>query len=295
MNDLKLEIPANPGHIFDRGPQEPHCLDQWTGEPGDMKKGKKHFLASGFAMSVFWLVCLCGCKPEEMLVTVNSSALKTAAEGGIGKAKVIVSYDLSSCEEPELPKKIKQAALPFLGDGATIELEKTVKKTIREGGDRDDEEEEVDEKLDDAKLVATFSIPVGVEDKLKESKSIVWLKYFPDKKTFALINGNSLSSLNTALYKVNDDVECEFAGEMAKIKIVCDVPVTIGVAAVKVEKESVLADTIIKSDGRITINFGEFYEKSAPCFTWGPIHELKPIAMSDSFKGDREKTSEWDW
>lgn len=242
-------------------------------------------------------ICLCGCDPDETVVTVSTSALRTAAEGGLGKAKVVVSYDLSECKDLDLPLKIKKAALPFLGEGASIEIERTIKKKVRTAADdEENEEEEVSTSLDDAKLVASFTIPVGADEALKRGKSILWLRYSPNDKVFSLINGNSLSDMNTTLYKINDDVECEFKGSTTVIKVNYDEPHPIGVAAVAVGKEKVLVGTFEKKGGKLSIDYcNDFYNEIAPCFTWGSIHDFKAVKMTEVNSGEKASSSSWDW
>lgn len=91
-------------------------------------------------MKVVKVLCLvstvfaiCGCTPEETFVVVNASALKKAVSGELANAKVEMVFDIQDKSDPDLPNKIRKAALPYLGEGAVVELEKTEKRKIRTG------------------------------------------------------------------------------------------------------------------------------------------------------------------
>ena len=251
------------------------------------------------AIAAMVIGVLCGCTPEETFVLVDASALNKAASGELASAKVEMVFDIESKDDPNLPGKIKRAALPYLGTGATIEIEKTEKKRLREGGSIRDEEEEVETSLDDAKMVGRFSIPVGTEEVLNRApRSVLWLKYTPADKSFRLVPGNNVRFLNSALASVNDNVEFEYKGGTGDsfsddsgttIKIVGDEPISIGVAAVKVNGNLVIADSFTPGTGSraVKINYdNEFYSDCAPCFIFGGI----PSMPSESLK----KKSSWD-
>ncbi len=224
------------------------------------------------------LAVLCGCKPEETFLVVNASALKSAEAGNLAQAQVEMVFDIES-DDKDLPSRIKRVALPYLGPGAAIEIEKTEKRRVREGGSLRDEEEEVDSSLDDAKMVGRFSIPVGTEETLRQApRSILWLKYTPADHSFRLVPGNAVQALNSALSDVSSDVEFEYTGGTSRgfsgtgttVKIVADVPVTVGTAATTVNGTPVIAGSRSLSSGSLKINYdNQFYENFAPCFTLG--------------------------
>ena len=242
-------------------------------------------------------IALCGCTPEETFVAVNASALKKAAAGELAFAKIEMVFKLQSDSDPQLPTKIRNAALPFLGEGAVIEVERTEKRKVREGGSiRDDREEEVSKSLDGAKLVGRFNIPVGNAEVLEGApRSVLWLKYTPSDKAFRLVPGNATRSLNSALSEVDSSIEFEydggtgegFGGKGTTIKVVNDEPVTIGVAAVKVNGKSVIAGSCSTEDGAVKIAYNNlFYDGIAPCFILGGF----PAMNSPQLK----KKSSWD-
>ena len=116
---------------------------------------------------------ICGCTPEETFVAVNASALKKAASGELATAKVEMVFNIQNKDDLSLPGKIRRVALPYLGEGAVIEVEKTEKRKVREGGSiREDSEVEVDKSLDGAKLVARFNIPVGTDTALRSAHRV---------------------------------------------------------------------------------------------------------------------------
>lgn len=233
------------------------------------------------------LALFSGCTPEETYVAVDASALQKAVAGELAYAKVEMIFDIQSKNDPQLPNKIRIAALPYLGEGAVIELEKTEKRTVRAGGSiRDDDDEvEVDKSLDDAKLVARFTIPVGTENALRKApKSIMWLRYSPSDKMFCLVNGNNVSALNSALsdvsasvsYKFEGGTSSEFFGAGTTIRIKGDVAGDVGVAAVSVNGKEVIADTFKFEGKSLKIGYNnKFYADKAPCFVFG--NSLRPI------------------
>ena len=79
-------------------------------------------------------IVLGGCTPEETFVVVKASALQRAARGELASAKVEMVFDIQNKDDPDLPNKIRKAALPYLGQGAVIEIEKTEKRRVRGGG-----------------------------------------------------------------------------------------------------------------------------------------------------------------
>ena len=220
---------------------------------------------------------ICGCEPEETFVLVNGSALKKAAAGEAANAQVEMIFDIDSSSDRDLPGKIKRVALPYLGSGATIEIEKTERKRYREGGSIRDEEIQVKSCLDDAKMVCRFSIPVGTEEVLKNApRSILWLKYSPENKLFRLVPGNAVVSLNSELAAVVDsDVKFEYKGGESSgilkpgttIKIVGDDPVKIGVFAVEVDGKPVICGSASVGSDPIKINYNnKFYKEEFPFF-----------------------------
>ncbi len=236
-------------------------------------------------------IVLGGCTPEETFVAVNASALKCAARGELASAKVEMVFDIQSKDDPDLPNKIRKAALPYLGQGAVIEIEKTEKRRVRGGGSiREDSEVEVDKSLDGAKLVARFDIPIGVGDVLdKAPRSIMWLKYTPSDKTFRLLPGNAVRALNSSLSTVNSSVEFEYDGGNSHgigdaggttIKIIKDDTVTVGVAAVKVNGRRIVAGSADTADGSVKISYNnDFYAGLAPCFTLGAFPSMSTVIL----------------
>ena len=85
-------------------------------------------------LSTLTAAAICGCTPEETFVVVNASALKKAAAGELATAQIEMAFDIQNKDDLSLPGKIRRAALPYLGEGAVIEVEKTEKRKIREGG-----------------------------------------------------------------------------------------------------------------------------------------------------------------
>lgn len=201
-----------------------------------------------YALVGFVGLLICGCTPEETFVLVNGSALKKAAANELASAKVEMVFDINGNSDRDLPEKIKRVALPYLGTGATIEIEKTETKRYREGGSIRDEEVQVKSSLDKAKMVCRFSIPVGTEEVLNSAqKSILWLRYTPSKRFFELVPGNAVRALNSALADIDDDIKFEYNGGRGAafssgttIKIVGDELVKIGVMAVDVDKKPII-------------------------------------------------------
>lgn len=234
-------------------------------------------------------IAFCGCTPEETFVAVNASALKKAASGELAIAKVEMVFDIQNKDDLSLPGKIRKAALPYLGEGAVIEVEKTEKRKVREVGSiREDSEVEVGKSLDDAKLVARFNIPVGTDTALMSApRSILYLKYTTGDKTFRLVHGNNISSLNAALSEVDSSVKFEYDGGNAgfgesgtTIKIVNDANVTIGVAAAKVNGNNIIAGSLDTSDGALKISYNNgFYSGVSPCFTFGGFQSMKAVPL----------------
>jgi hypothetical protein len=246
------------------------------------------------------ILAICGCTPEETFVAVNATALKKAVAGELASAKVEMVFDISNKEDPELPNKIRKVALPYLGKDAVIELEKTEKRKVRAGGSiRDsDEEVEVDKSLEGVKLVARFSIPVGMESVLASApRSIMWLKYTPDDRTFRLVNGNAIGGLNSALSGVNEDIKYEYDGGYhlgfdealgTTIKIVNDDNVTVGIAAATVNGKKIIASVFSTGDHSLKIAYNnEFYEGLSPCFVYGTFQAVNAVSL--------KKKSSWDW
>lgn len=240
-------------------------------------------------LSTLTAAAICGCTPEETFVVVNASALKKAAAGELATAQIEMAFDIQNKDDLSLPGKIRRAALPYLGEGAVIEVEKTEKRKIREGGSiREDSEVEIDKSLDGAKLVARFNIPVGTDAALRSApRSILYLRYTTGDKTFRLVHGNNISSLNSALSDVNSSVEFEydggssgFGGSGTTIKIVNDTNVIIGVAAVKVNGYDIIAGSLNTSDGVLKICYdNSFYSGFSPCFTLGEFQSMKAVSL----------------
>ncbi len=248
------------------------------------------------------IVAICGCTPEETFVAVNASALKKAAAGELASAQVEMVFDFKSENDPDLPNKIRKAALPYLGKDAVIEFEKTEKRKVRAGGSLrdDDDESEVSKKLDEAKLVARFTIPVGTEKVLRSApQSIMWLKYVPDDKTFCLVNGNAIDELNAALGKVGGGIEYEYDGGISSglddnlkslgttIKIVNDEKVMIGVAAVTVNGKKIIAESFSTGERALKIAYNnDFYKGKSPCFVYGAFQGMNTVTL--------KKETTWD-
>lgn len=227
----------------------------------------------------------CGCTPEETFVVVKASELKKAASGQLGTAKVEMVFDIQDKKDLELPNKIRRAALPYLGEGAVVEVEKTEvkkRKTRSSGSLRDDEsEEEVDESksLEGAKLVARFNIPVGTERQLNSAeRSIMWLKYRESDNMFLLVNGNNVRALNSALSRVESSVDYEYdggSGSSVTVKVVNDETISLGVAAVEVNGKKVIAGSVNTGKGALKLNFdNSFYSGLAPCFRFGGYPDM---------------------
>ena len=238
---------------------------------------------------------LCGCEPEETFVVVNASALKEAAAGKLAYAKVEMVFDINDKEDPQLPTKIRKAALPFLGRGAVIEVEKTEKRHVRESASiREESEREVDRRLENAKLVARFNIPIGTIGMLEDTRqSILWLKYKGSDKTFQLVHGNAIGSLNSSLRDVNDSIEFEYNGgyggyrgnKGTTIKIVDDESITIGAAAVKTNGQHIISGTCSTQDGPLKISYNNnFYNGLAPCFVFGSYPSLNTTKLKERIK-----------
>ena len=148
-------------------------------------------------------------------------------------------------------------------------------------------------------MVGRFSIPVGTEEVLNRApRSVLWLKYTPSNKSFRLVPGNAVRSLNSALSAVNDNVEFEYNGGTGDgfsddsgttIKVVGDETVQIGVAAVKVNGKKIIADTFTPGTGSraLKINYDNpFYTDCSPCFILGgipsmPVESLKKTSSLD--------------
>ena len=241
------------------------------------------------------IVAICGCTPEETFVEVNASALKKAAAGELASAKVEMVFDFKDEKDPELPNKIRKAALPYLGKDAVIEFEKTEKRKVRAGGSLrdDDEESEVSKKLAEAKLVARFTIPVGTEAVLRSApRSIMWLKYVPDDKAFCLVNGNAVEGMNAALAEVDHTIKYEYDGGISSgfdenlkplgttIKIVNDEKVTVGVAAVTVNGKKIIAEAFSTGERALKIAYNnDFYKGKSPCFVYGAYQGMNPVTL----------------
>lgn len=249
---------------------------------------KKKLLSSflwALTAFVFW-----GCTPEDTYVVVKASELEKAANGGLGTAQIEMVFAIQSDDDPNLPEKIKRTALPFLGEGGEIVIEKTEQHRITDGMSLRDKKTEIT--LNKAKMVGRFYIPVGTEEMLlKAPKSIMWLKYNPTDKTFLLVPGNAVSSLNQALSNIDFMIEFEypggycggFDGEGTVIKILDDTPIHIGVAAVKVNDKNVLLGTQNTANGPLRISYNnDFYKNIAPCFFFDKVPTLKSETLSSS-------------
>lgn len=247
-----------------------------------------------YGLALIVIAFICGCTPEETFVLVDSSALKQAVNGGLASAKVEMVFAIKHNDDPTLPGRVKRVALPYLGSGATIEIEKTEMKRVREGGSIRDEEIEVASSLDDAKMIASFSIPVGTEDVLNQTRrSILWLKYTPSDKSFRLVPGNAVESLNSAISDMDGGMGITFTytggtsqtlsdAKGTTIKIVGDESVKIGVAAVKVNGERFIAGTVSPKSGSVKINYdNQFYDIYAPCFIFGEIPTFPAEKLSE--------------
>lgn len=243
---------------------------------------------------------ICGCTPEETFVLVDAPSLRQAVNGGLASAKVEMVFAIKHNDDPTLPGRIKRVALPYLGSGATIEIEKTEMRRVREGGSIRDEEIELTSSLDDAKIVACFTIPVGTEEVLeKAQRSILWLKYTPSDKSFRLVPGNAVNAMNSAISDMDGGVGISFDytggtshtfsdANGTTIKIVGDESVKVGVAAVKVNGERFLAGTVSPQSGSVKINYdNQFYDTCAPCFIFGGI----PMVPAEKFL---DESSIWD-
>lgn len=249
-----------------------------------MKKKYFSFLVLAFTTLFFW-----GCTPEDTYVVVKASELQKAANGGLGTAQIEMVFAIQSDDDPNLPEKIKRAALPFLGNGGEIVIEKTEKHRITDGDSLRDEQPEV--KLDKAKMIGRFNIPVGTENALLQApRSIMWLRYRPHDKTFHLVPGNAVADLNHALNNINAMVEFEydggycsgFEGEGTTIKILNDATINVGVAAVKVNNNPVLSGTQSTANGTLKISYNnDFYKNLAPCFFFGDMPNLKSESLGN--------------
>lgn len=246
---------------------------------------------------------LSGCTPEEVFVLVKASELQKAVAGGLGTAKIEMIFSMDSSNDPKLPLKIREAALPHLGKDAVIEIERTEKKRIRSSGrlsDEEDNDEKIDESLDSGKIVARFNIPVGTAESLANApKSIMWLKYRPETKSFVLVKGNGVTAMNRALDRVDDSVSFDYnggadGGKGTLIKVVSDAgDFRLGVAAVKVNGRNVLAGMVGAENGAIRISYNNaHYSSISPVFTLGEMPSLNGETQSKSLDETGNKLRE---
>jgi hypothetical protein len=230
---------------------------------------------------------LCGCTPDETEVTVNASTLRAAAEGHVGTAKVKMVFDTSLPYESETPEKIRLAALPHLGEGAVIMIEEIKHKgTPNKNNNEPDKSVTKKEDKSTTKFIATFTIPVGNAEALQKApRSILQLRYIPDDKMFYLVYGQGMSSLNSALRKLDGGYSLEypggyiarflFGGDRTTINIQNDDKISIGVAAVTVNEKAVIAGTVDTHRHSLLIDYGNhFYSGKAPCFMYGGFQTM---------------------
>lgn len=243
---------------------------------------------------LFLAVVFCGCEPEETYVLVNASELNKAINGELGTATIEMVFEINS-DDPSIPNKVRNAALPYLGPDAVIEIERTESRTVRGGGSIREYEEEVSEQtMEDGKLIARFKIPVGTRNVLRAANSsVMCLEYNPTDKMFMLVPGRSVDALNSDLSDIDYSIDFSFTGGYTTsfmnenagvtIKINNDEAITIGVGAAKVNGDNVIFKKYNTQNGSIKINFNNsFYEGYAPCFTVGDtISEILPQKLSN--------------
>jgi hypothetical protein len=232
---------------------------------------------------LFW-----GCTPEETTVVVKASELKKAAEGGLGVAQIEMVFDVQTSNDPTLPEKIKRAALPFLGEGGKISIEKIESHRISD--DTSSYKRRSVVSLEKVKLVGNFFIPVGTEQALSNApESLMCLKYIPQNKTFQLVPGTAVYDLNRVLQRIDPMIKFEYngggtdlTGRGTTIKILNDTSVNIGVIAAKVNDNMTLSKTFNTSNGMLQISYNnDIYKNLAPSFILGTLPNVTPQRLHE--------------
>ena len=230
---------------------------------------------------------LCGCNPDETKVTVNASALKSAAEGKVATAKVELRLDSNLPFESEIAELISRKARPFLGKDAEIRIEPTHKDSNSRKGTNNTAKVQK-EKPPQARFIANFDIPLGTASALREAPpGILQLEYTEKDKTFRLVYGRNMSPLNSALRKMDSSFALEYPGGYISaflfshyettITVLNDEKITLGVAAVNVNGKGVIAENIDTHDGSLLIDYGnKVYTGKAPCFMYGGFQQAMP-------------------
>lgn len=248
--------------------------------------------AKTLVTAVLAAVVLCGCNPDETKVTVNASALKSAAEGKAATAKVELRLDSVITFESNVPEKVRRVALPFLGKGAKIQIEAIENKSSSGEGAGD----AAKKKDRQTRFIATFDVPVGTASALQKAPpSILQLEYAPEDKTFRLVYGPGMSSLNSALKAMDSSFMLEYSGGCINgvlfatykttVNVLNDDVVALGVAAVDVNGKPVIAGTVDTSAQSLLIDYGnKFYVDKAPCFMFGGLPSMS--SRSPKWKGE---------
>ena len=254
----------------------------------------------------FVATILCGCNPDDTKVTVNASALKAAAAGYLATAEVKLLIKTNIPYESPHPEMIKRAAIPHLGEDATIEIREVKNekgKNSRKGNQEADGKRTNENGQSTTEFTGTFKIPVGTDKVLQKApRSIFWLKYTPEDKMFRLVHGPGLASLNSALRAIDGGSSLEypggyipavlFGGYDTTINVVNDDTISLGVAAVTVNGRGIIADSINMQANStntqkesVRINYGnEIYSGKAPCFMYGGFQ-----TMSSGSPGQNDK------
>ena len=227
---------------------------------------------------------LCGCNPDETNVTVKASALKAATEGKVATAKVDMRIEAPIPLESDIPEKVRRAALPFLGENGTIRAESHKKDSkANESKAPKPGSKEVPPKT---RFLASFDIPVGTHEALQKAPhGILQLEYDPKDKTFRLVYGRGMPALNSALTAIDENCRLDYTGGYIRgfifgsykttIRIQNDDKITIGVAAVNVNGDAIIAGSVDTDQNSLTIDYGnKFYAGKAPCFMYGGFQSM---------------------
>ena len=245
-------------------------------------------IAKTLTIATIAATVLCGCTPDDTKVTVNASALKAAVDGNVATAKVEMVLKTSIPIESGIPEKIRLAALPHLGENAEIKTKVIKSKTKPEKSTTNSKSGEpatADGKTETT-FIATFNIPVGTAEAIRKNPyGILQLQYTPEDKTFRLVYGHGMSSLNSAMKRIDVNGSLEYTGgyisrflfghKETTINILNDDKITLGVAAVTVNERAIIAGSIDTQKGPLLIDYGNvIYSGKAPCFTYGGFQTM---------------------
>lgn len=186
---------------------------------------------AGAAALVFGLV---GCTPDEVIVTIPTSAIQKSQAGEVGYASAKVTYSVLDEDGKNQLEKCKEVAAKFVGEDGTVELSGGLDPTDSEP----------------AYLTATFKMPICTPQNKEKVKFIppaaLWLE------NNALTFNPCVKRLNAELKKINDGIKAEYNGGRTVFRLVGDSEkvVQLRVFAVFIDKKPIVCRDVSVGNGK---------------------------------------------